>query len=132
MILKDNKLKANIPDDFKTFPEEYPEDYGFKKVSFTRQYNLNFLEKNNIRLVLDRDKLKTKYKIIPHNDPSISYKDEYEEIIKDDIYPLDRYLVQVDILKDPEYTIEQRRQIFDIIQKYKHITFKYVTEWNKV
>lgn len=115
-ILKQNKLRGSLPgDDYLEFDNRVKNSPDQSVVSFTRDKNfipglsigssLEHPKDLNVILVLDRDKLRTRYKIEPFNyfsmDPDfkkVPYKknDELEErVLSKYIYPLDKYLTKI-------------------------------------
>jgi len=83
-------------------------------ISFTRDKNWqpnntigvglgSSLEDTGITFVVDRDKLKTKYKIEPFNyhgiDPDSEYKEKFNEledrVMTNEIYPLHKYVIDI-------------------------------------
>lgn len=64
-------------------------------ISLTRDKNLWDKFDYSVRLTLNYSKLKNRYKIVPYRDVRFA-REESEERIYKDIYPLSDYLVKVD------------------------------------
>jgi hypothetical protein len=73
-------------------------------VSFSRNkryvnlYDADFTRKPGAQLVVDGDKLSSKYKIQPYQDPAVPSKVETEEVVPQTIKPLHTYLKEISIL----------------------------------
>lgn len=97
------------------------DDRQIKMISLTRNKDLNTLTHRqllNVKLVLDKDKLLTKYNIITydffiHNNHETFPKSnlnrkspvEFEEIILNPIEHLHKYLIEIDIFGDVNYSV---------------------------
>ena len=101
-------------------------------ISFTRSLDShvsNWLGDQPL-LVLDKDKLRTKYKIRPYKDNTedddfedISQYDEMEEVIDRDVTNLDKYLIKV-ILPHPDENWEEALKEKNIPYEYKKSSVK--------
>jgi len=113
----------------------YQNPYKDKKdyfVSLTRNKNLDLKQREcNVRIDLDRNKLKNYYNIIPydyfiHDKQEIYPKSnikrikefEFEEIILNNITNLNKYILNIDLTKDMYDIYVRRRDILDYLNKY--------------
>lgn len=96
-IIKDNKLKAQVPQDTIDFKDEYPEGYDFKRISLTTLDHWQ-IEYINVKLFLDFNKLKSNYNIEKFSEPD--FEDEEEYIVREDINNLSNYIIKTEILNE--------------------------------
>ena len=114
-IINSDSLRGSLPSkDYLTFDKRLANTKTQRAISFTRDKNWepgntigvgldSGLEDSNIVFVVDRDKLKTKYKVEPFNYSGIDSRhvnteknSELEErVLTDEIYPLHKYIIDV-------------------------------------
>ena len=107
-------------------------------VSLTRKKDLRHKDTSDTRIVINRDKLASRYKITPHRDktapPRKWSNSEDEEFVDRDIKDIKNYIIRVDILsnwreiEEWEYgdaaEPETTQKILDnLLSKYSFITF---------
>jgi hypothetical protein len=116
-IISDDSLKGSHPSpDYLIRDRRLAKSPTQKVVSFTRDKNFvpdesigasfDFPEDLNVIFVLDRNKLRTKYKVEPFNysyiDPNIEMNSPYkrgkeneERVLTSEIHPLHKYLIDI-------------------------------------
>lgn len=91
-------------------------------VSLTRDPNLNLISRPSFRLTLDRNKLSKDYNIIPWEDIE-SFGDQSEEVIYNDITPLNKYLTEVAIIKSRDHFSRLKPFMDELISLYPDIKY---------
>ena len=114
-IINSDTLKGSLPsDDYLKIDKRLGNTKTQIAISFTRDKNWepnntigvgldSPLEDTGITFVVDKDKLKTKYKIEPFNyhglDPDSDYKEKFNEleerVMTNEIYPLHEYVIDI-------------------------------------
>ena len=128
LIGKSNKLKRTLKED---------------SISLTRNYALD--DFGFVRFAIDGDKLSENYSIKPFLFQGKGYagykdnpdkmrqhysKEAEERITGKDIYPLDRYLIQIDLFDFGKRNIELLKR--EIQDQFKNIPVDIVKEWEPV
>ena len=139
-ILKENTLEGFLTSGL-----------GYKTISLTRNFNLKDIIHRNIswgavRLIIDGEKLSDKYKIMPFydllniEDPILAKNKKYTEseevVIADKIYPIMKYIKQIDI-NSSEISSYEKQDIIDFTEKnvnknvytYKNIKLQFVDKF---
>jgi disulfide oxidoreductase YuzD len=114
-IINLDSLRGTLPSDYYlTLDKRLANTRTQRAISFTRDKGWvpnqtigvgldSPIEDSNITFVLDKDKLKTKYRVEPFNydaiDPTHEYKDKSKEleerVLTDEIYPLRKYVIDI-------------------------------------
>jgi hypothetical protein len=114
-IMNLDSLRGTLPsDDYLSLDKRLTNTKTQRAISFTRdkKWNPNHtigigldipLEDSKITFVVDKDRLKTKYRVEPFNyeglDPKHVYNNKSEEleerVLTDEIYPLHKYLIDI-------------------------------------
>lgn len=90
----------------------------FKCVSLTRD-DWFFYDNQPIRFKLNRDKLSSDYDIEPYIDPIFDGEDlESEEVIKEDIKPLHKYIESIQFDPNQYYEDGDIEMIYDNLRNY--------------
>jgi len=91
-------------------------------ISLTRNPNLELSGSYSFRLTLDRNKLSKDYNIIPWDDVE-SFGDQSEEVIYDDITPLNNYLLEVAIIKSKDHFSRLKPFMDELISLYPNVKY---------
>ena len=117
-ILQKNKLIADIPNDIRSFPDDYPTElHNRKSVSLTANSYMEAF--GDFRIRLDRKKLQSDYELIEFSDPSLTSDYEREVIVLEDIIHLDKYIIDITCLyftDDDDYETERTNTVIEEIK----------------
>ena len=114
-IISSDSLRGTLPsEDYLKYDKRLADTKKQRAISLTRDkgwtpnHTIGMgldspIEDKDITFVLDKDKLKTKYRVEPFNydaiDPRHEYKDKSKEleerVLTDEIYPLHKYLIDI-------------------------------------
>lgn len=106
-IIQDNSLNTNLVDqEYSELKQQYP-DPEFPVLPYETKPYVSLTRKADLgsdgtfgyaRIVLDYNKLKQRFKLVPYHDKRYT-SDEQEERIYNDIKPLANYVIRIDIIK---------------------------------
>ena len=114
-IISSDSLRGTLPsEDYLKYDKRLADTKKQRAISLTRDkgwtpnHTIGMgldspIEDKDITFVLDKDKLKTKYKIEPFNyhglDPDSDYKEKFNEleerVMTNEIYPLHKYVIDI-------------------------------------